>query len=132
MLVPARVLIADPDDGRLASYRASLGRHGFEVATAPDGLACVRLLRDFVPDLLVLSPALPWGGGDGVLAQMRDDPTVVSVPVIVLSSGRDFDGSPRLWDFPIAEYHSHPVSSELLARRIRLMLAGADLAPQVS
>jgi hypothetical protein len=37
--------------------------------------------------------------------------------VLVLSPGHDLGGSPRLWDFPIAEYHGHPVSPESLARR---------------
>src|SRR5205085_2787098 len=82
---PPRILIADPDPVLLDSYGAALARQGFDVTTAPDGLKCVGLLRAFAPDVIVLSPALPWGGGDGVLAVMTEESRAARVPVIVLS-----------------------------------------------
>jgi DNA-binding response OmpR family regulator len=118
-----RVLIADADPDRLAAYRAYLAADGFEVTTARDALDCVKRLREYVPSILVLDLSLPWGGGDGVLARISEDGRVPRVPVIVLSSGDGVMGAPRLWDFPISEFHSHPVSPPLLARRIRLQLA---------
>ncbi|HYT91077.1 MAG TPA: response regulator [Gemmataceae bacterium] len=118
-----RVLIADPDPDRLTAYRDYLVSDGFEVATAGSALECLERLREFAPDLLVLAPFLPWGGGDGVLARVSEDPRLPRVPVIVLSSVEDLADAPRLWDFPITEFHSQPVSPPLLARRIRLHLA---------
>ena len=38
------------------------------------GLECVARLRERVPDVLVLEPQLPWGGGEGVLAIMGEVP----------------------------------------------------------
>jgi DNA-binding response OmpR family regulator len=117
---PSRVLVVVPNATLANAYRESLALEGFEVATARDGLECVRRLRDFVPDVLVLATALPWGGGDGVLAVMNEDARLQHVAVIVMATGQDPGGPPRLWDFPIAEYHSHPLSPQLLARRVRL------------
>ena len=54
------------------------------MATARDGLACVAQLREFRPAVLVLDPALPWGWGDGVLARMREEADIPTVPVILL------------------------------------------------
>ena len=45
----------------------ALLREGFELETAVSGLECVARLREAVPDVLVLEPHMPWGGGDGVL-----------------------------------------------------------------
>ena len=42
-------------------------------------------LREETPDVLVLDPGLPWGGGDGVLALMREDKTVPKVPTLLHS-----------------------------------------------
>ena len=39
-------------------------------------------------DVLVMDPSLPWGGGDGVLAMMYEDPGIPVVPVIVLTDAR--------------------------------------------
>ena len=50
-----------------------------------NALDCVSQLREETPDVLVLDPALPWGGGDGVLALMREDKTVPKVPTLVHS-----------------------------------------------
>jgi DNA-binding response OmpR family regulator len=123
-----RVLIADPDADRLSAYRDFLAREGFEVETVGNAMECVRRLREFAPDLLVLAPFLPWGGGDGVLARVSEDRRLPRVPVIVLSSGEDLAEAPRLWDFPISEFHSQPVAPSLLARRIRLQLASRAVA----
>ena len=60
--------MADPDPSLPAVYREPLLREGCELRTAVNGLDCVAQLRECVPDVLVLEPQLPWGGGDGVLA----------------------------------------------------------------
>ena len=98
-----RVLMADPDESLHPLYREPLLREGFEL-TALSGLECVARLRERVPDVLVLEPQLPWGGGDGVLAMMGEVPELATVPVMVLTSCRD----PRLLEavarFLVSDY----------------------------
>src|SRR3954470_3018199 len=86
-----RVLIADPDQLLVASYREFLAGEGFEVATAADGLDCMAKLRSFAPDVLVLEPAQLWGGGDGVLARLREEADLSPAKVLVLSARLDLD-----------------------------------------
>jgi DNA-binding NtrC family response regulator len=81
-----RVLVADPDEALLATYQTRLVRDGFVVATARSGLECVETMREFRPQLLILEPAMPWGGGDGVLDVMHDVWEIPSVPVFVITS----------------------------------------------
>jgi DNA-binding response OmpR family regulator len=119
---PARVLIADPDKSLLAMYRESLTREGFEVATATDGLDCMAKLRSFAPDVLVLEPAQLWGGGDGVLARMREEADVSPAKVLVLSARRDLDRLDSTAALAISEYQIKPVSPDLLVERIRRLL----------
>ena len=66
--------MADPDESLQPLYRERLMQEGFELATASSGLECVARLRERVPDVLVLEPQLPWGGGEGVLAMMGEVP----------------------------------------------------------
>jgi hypothetical protein len=47
---------------------------------------CIAMLRAHAPDLLVLGPSLRWGGCDGVLARLREDDSLPSIPVLLLSS----------------------------------------------
>ena len=66
--------MADPDESLQPVYREPLGQEGFDVVVARTGLECVARLRERVPDVLVLEPQLPWGGGEGVLAIMGEVP----------------------------------------------------------
>ena len=86
---------------------------------ALSGLECVARLRERVPDVLVLEPQLPWGGGDGVLAIMGDDPDLAAVPVMVLTSCRDPHVLDRVARFPISDYHLKPLEPDRLAERLR-------------
>jgi carbon storage regulator len=114
-----RVLIADPDDYLLDSYRDYLEQHGFGVVTATTGLECVERLRECAPDVLVLEPSIPWGWGDGVLAMMHEEPDIPLVPVIVLTYGRDRGVLYRSAPFKIDDYQLKPLRPERLAQRIR-------------
>ena len=124
---PIRVLIADPDESLHPVYREPLSGEGFDVVAAFSGLECVARLRERVPDVLVLEPQLPWGGGDGVLAMMGEVPQLATVPVMVLTSCRD----PRLLEavarFPVSDYQLKPLAPGRLAGRLRAILAHPKL-----
>jgi DNA-binding response OmpR family regulator len=116
-----RVLIADPDESLLAVYRELL-RKEFDVVTAFNGLKCVARLRERMPDVLVLEPQLPWGGGAGVLAMIRDESGLVDVPVMILTACRDRQVLESVAPFPISDYYVKPLSPAHLATRIRILL----------
>lgn len=129
--IPVRVLIADPDEYLVDSYRTCLEQHGFEVLVATNGLECVERLRNSAPDVLVLEPALPWGGGDGVLAMMREEPDVPRIPVIALTLGHDRGVLYRLAPFPIDDFQVKPLSGDRLVQRVRAVVKRrpADVRP---
>jgi DNA-binding response OmpR family regulator len=116
-----RVLFADPDESLLALYRERL-LNDFDVATVPNALKCVQRLRLVVPDVLVLEPELPWGGGDGVLSVMRDEPPLAHIAVMILTSCRDLDVLKSVAPFPISDYRVKPLPPLQLATRIRRLL----------
>jgi DNA-binding response OmpR family regulator len=119
---PIRVLIADPDEAFHSKCREVLSQDGFEVITARSGLQCVARLRECVPDVLVLEPQLPWGGGDGVLALMGEDPNLAIIPVMVLTSCREPEVLEGVSRFPISDYQAKPLAPERLAGRLRSLL----------
>ncbi len=122
-IMPVRVLIADPDEYLLDSYRGYLEQHGFAVLTATTGLECVQRLRDSGPDVLVLEPSIPWGWGDGVLAMMHEESDVPSLPVIVLTYGCDRSVLYRLAPYRIDDYQVKPMRPRQLAELIRAVAA---------
>jgi DNA-binding response OmpR family regulator len=114
--------MADPDESLHPMYREPLSQEGFEVITARSGLECVARLRERAPDVLVLEPQLPWGGGDEVLAMMGEIPVLAIVPVMVLTSCRDLHVLEGVSRFPISDYQVKPLTPDRLAGRLRSLL----------
>jgi hypothetical protein len=52
---------------------------------------------------LILDLHLPWGGADGVLAVMRDDPGLAGVPVILTSTEASPESLSRLVSPPVVQ-----------------------------
>lgn len=79
-------LLAEADRELRDAYVWVLSRHGFQMDTAEDGLACLTKLRRYMPELLILDMELAWGGGDGVLEILRDEPCLLPPQVLLTSA----------------------------------------------
>jgi CheY-like chemotaxis protein len=80
------VLIAEAERELREAYIQFLSSLGFEIHIAADGLECLSKLRRFLPDVLILDLELLWGGGEGVLAVMREDTRLLHQRVILTSA----------------------------------------------
>jgi DNA-binding response OmpR family regulator len=80
------VLCADDDEDILALVALRLRRAGFAVATAPDGDVAIELARERRPALVVLDVMMPRRTGLEVLADLRSDPALREVKVVLLSA----------------------------------------------
>jgi two-component system OmpR family response regulator len=95
------LLIAEGDAELREVYRQFLAARGYDVETAADGLVCLEKLRRLRPAVLVLDRELPCGGGDGVLARLREQRAPTGTPEVLTATigcARDVaeDGRPPL------------------------------------
>jgi DNA-binding response OmpR family regulator len=124
-----RILIADPDRTLTEAYRESLTERGFQAVAAADAVECVRLLRQLRPDVLFLSASLPWGGCHGVLALLKEEPSLRPMFVVVLISAAERSALYRLASCHIDDYQHKPFSPARLTQCAENLLADrADLA----
>jgi chemosensory pili system protein ChpA (sensor histidine kinase/response regulator) len=63
-----------------------LERNGMRVLTAKDGVDAVSLLRDNLPDIVLLDIEMPRMDGYEVAAQMRSDPRLKAIPIVMITS----------------------------------------------
>jgi DNA-binding response OmpR family regulator len=117
------VLMADPDESLQTEFRGPLLQEGFELVAAASGLDCIARMRERVPDVLVLEPQLPWGGGEGVLGIMGEVPEFANLPVMILTSCRDTRLLEAVSRFPVSDYQLKPLTPDRLAARLRTILA---------
>lgn len=80
------ILCADDDEDILSLVSLRLERAGYEVARARDGDEAVAVARERRPALAVLDVMMPKRTGYEVLAELRADPELADMKVILLSA----------------------------------------------
>lgn len=90
-----RILVADDDPDYRDLVRRTLARsfRGSTIESVGDGTAALASARAMRPDLVVTDLDMPGLNGVELLAEMRSDPSLESVPVVVLSA----IGGPADW-----------------------------------
>jgi CheY-like chemotaxis protein len=85
--VARRILIVDDDADSVEVLGGLLTDAGYDVAAAPDGVAAlVALYWSPRPDLILLDLWMPIVPGGDVLDQLRGDPILSTIPVVVLTA----------------------------------------------
>jgi CheY-like chemotaxis protein len=80
------VLVVDDDPDILEVVGDILALHGVRFMTAGDGAGALQALRDSTEfGLVLLDLRMPQISGEEVLAEMRRDPQLAAVPVVVIS-----------------------------------------------
>ncbi len=114
-----RLMIANRDPEWLDVNQIFLGRLGYEVQTCTDGLECLAKLRSEVIAMLVLDLDLPWGGGDGVLAWLREESAAPRIPVLLMGPAAARADRFEFQEWPVVEFLPKPVGLIQLLDAIR-------------
>ncbi|MGO9203248.1 MAG: response regulator [Limisphaerales bacterium] len=120
MKTKTRILLVDDNLALLDVISKLLRSEGHEVCTAPTGLEGLWLTRQWLPDLVLLDVRLPDLDGFEVCRQIKSDPALVDVFVIMLS-GEATSASQKAGglDTGADEYLTKPLDAEELFARIR-------------
>jgi two-component system, OmpR family, alkaline phosphatase synthesis response regulator PhoP len=82
----AKVLVVEDDKFLISAYRAKLTKVGFEVQMAGDGVEALEVLKTFRPDIILLDLVMPRKDGFMTLEEIKQQPELKSIPVIVASN----------------------------------------------
>ena len=80
------ILFVEDEPALQDAFAAMLESKGYRVVRASDGDEGLRALRAEHPDLVVLDLILPKKHGFDVLREMKSDPLLAAIPVIVLTN----------------------------------------------
>ncbi len=80
------ILIIEDDRFLRELIAQKLYKENFGVSEAVDGEEGIKKIKSEKPDLILLDLILPGIDGFEVLSRMKDDPTLTSIPVIILSN----------------------------------------------
>ncbi|MEO5888089.1 MAG: response regulator, partial [Anaerolineales bacterium] len=82
------ILIADDEPDNITLLARYLGNEGYGYITAKDGLETLEKVRSQLPDLILLDVNMPHKDGFAVLKEIREDPAVKHIPIIILTAAR--------------------------------------------
>ncbi len=125
-----RIILVVDDEERMARFiRLNLEHDGFQVVEAYRGMAAIQVLRDAMPDLVLLDVMMPDLDGFEVLKLIRE---VSSVPVIMLTAKGEEDDRVHGLELGADDYITKPFSPRELVSRVRAVLRRTETAGNVS
>lgn len=125
---PVRILLVEDDPGDALITTESLERsaHACEISVVGDGDLALDFLHKrgaygdaHTPDLVLLDLNLPKVSGHQVLAEVKGDPVLATIPVIVLSTSRAAEDVVATYRLHGNAYVSKPVDFEDYDRVVR-------------
>ena len=120
----SRVLVIEDDAAILRGLADNLAFESYEVLTAEDGEAGLRILREQRPDVVILDLMLPKMNGYEVCRKARAEG--LNMPIIMLTArGEEADRIVGL-DLGADDYVTKPFSIRELLARIRALLRRAQ------
>ena len=117
------ILVVDDDPGILSLFTLILRRAGHEVWNASSGQEGLLVVRQKRPDLVLLDVLLPDLDGRDLCKQIKDDPQLPGVFVVLISGGAT-NPSQKVAGLESGadDYIIKPISPDELLVRVRMML----------
>lgn len=129
-MAQAHILLVEdnPADVRLTQEILRETSLDFELAVARDGEQAMAMLRRqgahqdaTVPDLVLLDLNLPRKDGREVLAEVKQDPSLRSIPIIVLSTSKAESDVRTCYDLHANCYLTKPVDLNHFAEMVQMI-----------
>ena len=124
------ILVVDDNEDNRDMLARRLRRQGYEVPTAAGGRAALDALARAPVDLVLLDVMMPDLDGYAVLQQLKADPTLRDVPVLMISALDEMDSVVRCIQLGAEDYLGKPFDPVLLQARIGACLEKKRLHDQ--
>jgi len=110
------ILVIDDDDDIRDLMQRMLTREGYRVVTAASGAAGIELARQLQPSVITLDVLMPDQDGWSVLGQLKSDPELVDIPVVMQTI---LDESRKGFMFGASEFLTKPIDRARIIEVIR-------------
>ncbi len=117
-----RIVIIEDEPDMADLIAARLQKEHYEVFTAYDGNQGLHEIRSKQPDLVVLDIMLPGMSGTEVLKQVRNDPQLAQIPVVMLTARTEEADVVAGLQLGADDYVTKPFSMSVMMARIEAVL----------
>lgn len=113
------ILVVDDDTSNLKMASHILGKAQMRVSCLKTGKDAVQFLKENEPDLILLDIHMPVMDGFQTMAVIRENKTVVDIPVIFLTADDDSDTEKKGLEVGAVDFIRKPFVPEVLLLRVR-------------
>jgi DNA-binding response OmpR family regulator len=114
------VLVAEGNTQWRGIFQRHLVASGFTVTTAIDGLTCLAGLETHWPDVLVVDLDMLWGGAEGILSWVREQPGRRPLPIFIVTG----KVAPETMSSQTGVHASHCLQKPFPLKLLRELCAG--------
>lgn len=121
------ILVIEDDDIVSQTIEHCLRRENFRVILARNGIEGLQLVHRHLPDLVVLDIIMPGMDGLTVCREMRADPQVSDIPVLILTARAKDEDKVKGFLAGADDYLSKPFNIEEFTLRVRAILRRTEV-----
>jgi len=118
------ILIIDDDPSTTRLLEVLLRREGYNIQSENLSRNAVQTSKNFAPNLIILDLMMPGVDGMTICRDMKHDPDLVDVPIIMFSAVNQPEVKNEAKEAGINEYITKPIHPNELKTRIRAWLDG--------
>ena len=118
-------IVLAEDDHQIASLvKFKLEKDGYTVHRGENGREALELIRQTVPDMVILDVMMPVMDGFDVLRTMKSSQDTAGIPVIMLTAREMEEDVLKGFELGAVDYMTKPFSPSELSARVRVNLNG--------
>ena len=123
-----KILLVDDDPAFVTATKAVLeSRSDYKLFSASDGVFTLSTAKAEKPDLIILDVIMPFEDGFTVARELKADPELGKIPIIILTSfsyrmGETDISVAQGMELEAEDYIEKPVSPQELLRRVNRLL----------
>ena len=123
-----KVLVVDDSISIRKYVQRFLDRTGYEVEVASDGMEALNILGKAKFDAVVTDLEMPVMHGYDLIAEMKRNPALINIPVIVLTSRAGEKHRQKAIEMGAQDYLVKPFEEQEMLGALKKLLSGAALA----
>ncbi len=120
---PKTILIIEDEPGMMKFCTMTLELEGYQVFQACDGDEGLKLAKDNCFDLLLLDLMLPVMDGWKVLEQIKNDPELSTIPIVMFSAAVEQSNQDKAVEMGSADFLLKPLSAGELIDSVKKLVS---------
>jgi two-component system phosphate regulon response regulator PhoB len=118
----ANILLVEDEKSILTLIKYNLEKEGFKVFCSETGEDALKIIKEKIPDLVILDWMLPDTSGIDVCRQIKIDKKLKNIPVLILTAKGEPDDKIKGLEVGADDYVTKPFNNKELLLRVKSLI----------